>query len=132
MPDLVPLVGVLIPIAFFAMIAAIFILPAYFKSRERRNLQDTLRVAIEKGQELPPEVINALTTDAKRPPSRLRDLRNAVIWLAIAGALVAIGVIRAFDEGDMSDAYGWFAAACLPGFIGLAFLGFAALNKERA
>ena len=35
----------LIPIALFAMIAAIVILPRYFRSQERQKMADTLRLA---------------------------------------------------------------------------------------
>ena len=75
---------ILIPLAFFAMIAAIVIVPRYLKSIERQKLQDTLRASIEKGAELPPEVIAALTSDVKRQPSPYRDLRSGVIWLRAA------------------------------------------------
>lgn len=126
--DLTP---VLICLIIFGSIASLFVAPAYFKSRERQNLQNTLRSAIDKGADLPPEVIEALTTDTKRPPSRVRDLRNAVIWLAISAAIVTIGVIHAIDEQSIRESTMAFALACLPGFIGLAFLGFALLNKDR-
>ena len=47
-----------IPIAFFIMIGAIVLVPAWLKSKERKEMQATLRSAIEKGQPLPPEVID--------------------------------------------------------------------------
>ena len=51
-----------IPIAFFIMIGAIVLVPAWLKSKERKEMQATLRSAIEKGQPLPPEVIDSLST----------------------------------------------------------------------
>jgi hypothetical protein len=46
---------VMIPITMFAMIAAIVIVPTWLKSKERRDMQATLRASIDKGQALPPE-----------------------------------------------------------------------------
>ena len=81
-------VDILIPISLFAMIAAIVIGPRYFKSLERQKMADTLRAAIERGQPLPPEVINLLTADAKPKASPQRDLRRGVILVAAALGLV--------------------------------------------
>ena len=53
--------GILVPLGFFAMVAAIVIVPRYLKSLERQKLQDTLRASIEKGAELPPEVVQAFS-----------------------------------------------------------------------
>ncbi|HRD47742.1 MAG TPA: DUF6249 domain-containing protein, partial [Caulobacter sp.] len=52
---------ILIPLAPFVMIIAIIVVPAWLKSRERREMQATLRTAIEKGQPLPTEIIEAMT-----------------------------------------------------------------------
>jgi hypothetical protein len=52
--------GILVPIGFFAMIAAIVIVPNYLRVRERQEMQATVRAAIEKGQPLPPELVEAL------------------------------------------------------------------------
>ncbi|TPW02375.1 MAG: hypothetical protein FD125_2096, partial [bacterium] len=41
---------VLIPITMFAMIAAIVIVPTWLKSKERREMQATLRASLDKGQ----------------------------------------------------------------------------------
>ena len=69
-------VEILIPIALFAMIAAIVIVPRYFKSLERQKMTETVRLAIEKGQPLPPEVIEALTSRSQAVASPSRDLRR--------------------------------------------------------
>jgi len=125
----IPIVG---SICLFGMITAVVVLPAYFKSRERQSLQNVIRAAIEKGQPLPPEVIEAMTKDiqVKAVPSRARDLRKAIVWLAIAAAVITIGVIHGYDEG-FDETYGWYAVATVPGFIGLAFLALSLLGKDR-
>jgi hypothetical protein len=123
--------AVLVPLAFFACLAAIFILPAHFKSKERERMQDTLRAAIEKGQPLPPEVIQAVTHGGKWLSTRTQDIRRAVIWLAVAGALATIGAIVGWNEGFDDDHMIPFAFAAIPAFVGLAYLVIGLLNKEK-
>lgn len=120
---------ILIPLAFFAMIAAIVIVPRYLKSIERQKLQDTLRASIEKGAELPPEVIAALTSDVKPQPSPYRDLRTGVIWLGVAIAFVALGVAVSFDQPDAL--YPLLGIAAFPGFIGLALIALSFVQRGR-
>ena len=55
--------GIFVPITLFLVVAVIVIAPRYFRSREREALQATLRAAIEKGQPLPPEVIDTISRD---------------------------------------------------------------------
>jgi hypothetical protein len=127
---------ILIPIAFFAMVAAIFIVPRYFKSREREALQATVRAAIERGQSLSPESLDAITRDlhvAAPAPSAVRDLRTAVVWIAVALGFAIFGWF--VDDGD--HWYGFIAFACIPGLVGLVYLAMAAINagvskKNRA
>lgn len=130
----VAIAAILIPIVctitVFAALVAIIIVPRAMKNRERLALAETLRAGIEKGQPMPPEVIEALTADRKRPPSPARDLRTAVIWLAVAGALAVIGVLSGYSEG-LSESYGWYGAATLPGFVGLAYLAFGLIGRDK-
>jgi hypothetical protein len=120
--------GILVPIAFFAMIAAIVVGPSYLRSREREKLQETLRIAIEKGQPIPPEVIESMTQGARLPPSPARDLRRAIIWLGVAGGLAAMGWVIGFSEPDAT--YPMLGVAAFPAFIGLAFLVIALVTRK--
>jgi hypothetical protein len=122
---------ILIPISFFAMIAALFIVPRYFKSKEREALQATIRAAIERGQSLSPDTVDAITTDlhlAKPVPSAVRDLRAAVIWLAVAVGIALCGYTFAWHEGE--DFYPALGIAAIPGLVGLAYLAMAAINAS--
>lgn len=114
-------VEIFVPLGFFVMIAAIVIVPGYLKSKERQKIQETLRVAYEKGQPVPPEVLEAMTRDIKPAVSPYRDVRRGVVLMAIAGALAAVGAAHGYYEG-VDETWGWFAAAAFPGFVGLAFL----------
>ncbi len=124
--------GISVPIVFFLVIAVIVIAPRYFRSREREALQATLRAAIEKGQPLPPEVIDSISRDTKPVPSAARDLRTGIIWLGVAVGLCAFAYAIGYMDEDASDAF-WplIGCAAFPGFIGLAFLLMAAINRGK-
>jgi len=123
--------GVWVPIVFFVAVAAIFIVPAWFKSQERMRLHETLKASIDRGQPIPAEVIEAITSDVKvkRPPSPDRDLRVGIIWLGVGIGLAAMGLAIGFDEPDAT--YPMLGLAAFPGFIGLAFIGISFLGRGR-
>jgi hypothetical protein len=122
--------GIFVPISLFLMLAAILIVPRYFKTKEREAQQATLRAAIERGQPLPPEVIEAIGRDAGPLPSSARDLRTGVIWIGVAAGFV--GLAYALGYSGEGDAF-WplLGTAAFPGFIGLAFLIMAAVNRGK-
>jgi hypothetical protein len=122
---------ILVPLGFFAMIAAIVIYPRYLKSQERLRLQDTLRTAIEKGQPLPTEVVAAISSDVrtKPPPSPQRDLRTGIIWLFVAIGIAAFGWIIGFEEPDAT--YPLLGVAAFPAFIGAAFILIALIGRQK-
>lgn len=123
---------VLIVLIIFGSFASLFIVPRYFKSIERQKMADTLRTAIEKGQPLPTEVIDAMSSDVRtdpRLPSPQRDLRTGIIWLGVGVGLAAFGAAISFEEPDAMLPLLGFAA--FPTFIGLAFIALGLLNKSK-
>lgn len=122
---------VLIILIIFGSIASLFIVPSYLRSQERQKLQDTLRAAIEKGQPLPSEVVEAMTSDVKvRPkPSPYRDLRTGIIWVGVAVGLAGLGLAMNFEEPEAT--FPMLGLACFPGFIGLAFILISFLGRGR-
>jgi hypothetical protein len=125
-------VEILVPIAFFAMIAAIVLVPGWLRSREKERLHETLRLAYEKGQPVPPEMIEALQTDKARPAPD-RDLRRGVIMLAVAAALVVVGLMFGLTEHGADGHMVWpfIGIAAFPGFIGLGYIGFWLASRNR-
>jgi hypothetical protein len=125
------ILGTLVPFGVIAMVIAIVLVPRYLKSRERIQLQQTLQAAIQAGQPLPPEVVEAITSDRRPAPSPQRDVRTGVIWLAVAIGLAAFGVAAGMEDPDAS--YWMIGTAAFPGFIGVAFivLGVLGLNKKQ-
>jgi len=121
---------ILVPLAFFAMIAAIVLVPTWLKSRERRDMQATLRASVEKGQSLPPEVIEAISKDNSKPVQTAhRDLRAGVILLSVAIGIALLGYAVSFAEADAF--YPIAGGAAIPGMIGLAFIILSIFDKNK-
>jgi Domain of unknown function (DUF6249) len=130
----------IVPILGILMIIAIVIGPlwirSYFAARERSQLHETLRVAYEKGQPVPPELIEKLTAAAPRQGSGGSssssgpdaDLRRAIILIAVGLGLVGLGAglfwgfmyVNPIPAGIIGGSTA--GAGAIPGFIGLAYL----------
>jgi hypothetical protein len=123
--------GILVPIGLFAMIAAIVIVPNYLRVRERQEMQATVRTAIEKGQPLPPELVEALSKDvrARTVSSAHRDMRIGVILLAVAGGVALTGV--ALGQINDNAMFGTISGAAVPGMIGVAFIILSFFNPNK-
>jgi len=123
-------VEILIPLAGIFMIIAIVVGPAWLKSRERREMQAVFRAAVEKGQPLPPELIDAMTKDQVRKlPSASRDLRMGVILLALSAGIAAAFLTLGYGIDQDATHIAGFAA--IPGAIGLAFIILSFFNKNK-
>ncbi len=80
-------------------------------------MQQTIRSAIEKGQELSPEIIDRLGNPT---PPKDKDLRLALIWLALAVGLALSGFFAPDPSGHAFN--GALAGAAFPLCIGVAYL----------
>ena len=133
MEDFIPIVAI---VGFFGTLVAIFVGPGFLKARERREMQETLRHAIDKGQDMPPEVIEAMTKDvSKNLPSRTKDIRRGIIWLAVGIGIAAFGMITGGSFGDDWDGNhfdsGMLGISAIPITIGLAFIALSFFNKNK-
>ena len=107
----------LIPIVMFLGLTIVLCLFFWLRYRARREMQETFRIALDKGQELTPEVIDRL---GHPKPSKDKDLRLGIIWLAITAGLVLCGFAIPDDGGDALR--GLLAGAAFPFAIGIAYL----------
>ena len=126
------MVAVSIILIIFGSIASVIIAPRYFKSLERQKMAETLRVAIEKGQPLPSDVIDAMSSNVRSPvmmPSPHRDLRTGIIWTGIGVGFAAFGFAVSFDEPDAL--LPMLGLAAFPIFIGAAFIALGLLNRSK-
>ncbi len=122
--------GILVPIVLFIVVGAICIAPVYLKSRERLEMQSTLRAAIDKGQPVPPEVIEALTRSVKVPATAHSDIRTGVLWLAAGIGLAACSYFASFGDDDLRSP--GVGIACIPAVIGLAYIVLSFFNPNKA
>ncbi|MDH5620096.1 MAG: DUF6249 domain-containing protein [Gammaproteobacteria bacterium] len=107
----------LIPIVMFVSIAVVLIAAFWFRQRSRDGMQQTIRLAIDKGHELTPEIIDRL---GHPQASKYKDLRLGMIWMALAIGLLLCGLAVPDSSGDALR--GCLAGAAFPFAIGTAYL----------
>lgn len=125
----------LVPIMGILMIIAIVVGPGwirnYYASRERDRMHETLRVALEKGQSLPPELLESLRVrepDAASAPASKGgdgDLRRGIVLVAVGLGLAGLGSGFGYGlPGIAGPIVGGIVAGAgaIPGMIGLAYL----------
>ncbi len=99
----------IIPLAFFLTILVAVIAPLILRYRKHAQTQETLRLMIEKGAEIPPELLTP-------PVSQYGDLRRGLILVGAGLALsIAIGLMQGFEGGS-------WALGLIPLFIGAGYL----------
>jgi len=127
MVDLVPIFGIFMIIAL--VVGPVWI-TSYFRAKERQQLHETLRTAYEKGLPPPPELIEKLTSGSLPATTETpdRDLRRAVVLLAVGIGLIGLGLFLGYGISMASEEGGWVTggaiagAGAIPGMIGLAYL----------
>jgi hypothetical protein len=127
MEDFIPIFAIF---AVFGSLVAIVVGPGWLKARERREVQLTVRAALDKGQTLPPEVIEVLSRDiAQGLPSRSKDLRRGVLTLAAATGIALLGYAIGMESDEA--VYPMLGVAAIPAMIGLAFIILSFFNPNR-
>ena len=101
---------IIIPVAFFicvGFVAALFMVGHHRYTEQRHQ---TLRAMVEKGAQIPPELL----APPKQPPNPHRDLRRGIL-LVCAG--LGLGLFFLIEDG-------WDEAALglIPIFIGIGYL----------
>ena len=109
------LVALFIPIVSLLGITFILAYVAKLRHATRKDMQETIRTALDKGQELSPEVIEQLSGPKK---GRAHNLKVGIIWIAVALGLVAFG----FGIPDDEATHVFAGMSALPFFIGLAYV----------
>ena len=107
--------GLWVPVAMFISVTVVFCALFWFRYKARNDMQTTFRAALDKGQELTPEIIDRLG-HPKAPKDK--DMRLGVIWLSLAAGLVLIG----FAVPEPEALRGLLAGAALPFCIGVAYM----------
>jgi len=100
---------IIIPLSFFVMIIVIVGLALWTRFRRNRMMHETVRLLVEKGQPLPPDIFRE--NRALTPPAS--QLRRGIIWTAIG-----IGLTAFFLAGS----HGNWGLGLIPLCIGLGYL----------
>ena len=122
--------GLVMGLVFWSLVAAVILVPTYLRSLERQRMHETLRIAFERGQPVPPELITALQSNIS--PRRLttpeNDLRRAVVLIAVGLGLAALGYGLWYGLMSVNEQAAYIAggatagSGAIPGFIGVAHL----------
>jgi len=103
------LVPNLVPLVFFLAILLGLVATLIARYRKHAQLQDTLRLMIEKGADIPPELIAP-------PAAPYGDLRRGLILVGAGLALlILVGLVFGFETGS-------WAVGLIPAFIGAGYL----------
>jgi len=123
---------IFVPITFFLFLAAVILVPGYLRSKEKERLHDTLRLAYEKGQPVPPEMIEALQS-SRIAPQPDRDLRRGIVLLCVAAAMVVFGtMINQISETEGHALWPIVGGAAFPGFIGIGYIAFWLASRRKS
>ena len=122
--------GMVVGVIFWLVIAAIVIVPVYLKYRDRGRIHETLRIAFEKGEPLPPELIAALQGNVarRRPSTPESDLRRAALLIAVGLGLCGLGYGLWYGFMSVSEIAAYIVggavagSGAIPGLIGVAYL----------
>ena len=103
------LVATVVPVTLFLVILLGVVSTHMLHVRKQAQLHQTLRLMIEKGTDIPPELF--------APPSSVhRDLRRGLVLVGIGlSLLILIGMVDGFAGGS-------WAVGLIPAFIGAAYL----------
>lgn len=100
----------LVPIVLFLVIGVVISLYCFFRYRYRVAVQATVRGAVERGQDLTPELLEAIGGINISPD---QDLRRGLIWLALG---LATATASQLVEPDL------LAIAAFPLFVSVAYI----------
>ncbi|MBK8199970.1 MAG: hypothetical protein IPK75_16610 [Acidobacteria bacterium] len=117
---------IIVPVTMFGMVVGIVWLVSYFNSRKRTTIHETLRHAIDKGQELSPALMDrmSMVTDPVRA-----DLRRGVLFLAFGAAFAVLGTLIGMEESEAITPM--LGIATFPIFMGIAYIGLWAFSRGK-
>ena len=110
------MVEIWVPMTMFISIAVILTVYFHFRFRTRKEMQGTIRTALEKETNLTPEFLDQLRTSLVPVRS---DLRRGVLSMALAVGLVVFAYM--LNEEDATHIL--IGSAAFPFVIGVAYLG---------
>lgn len=126
---------IFVPFVFFGFLAAIILVPIYLRERTKQSAHALISQALEKGQQLDPQLIKQLTDTGKQPKDKARSsLGSGIVLLALSLGFVG----GAFVVGNFADEAFWgmmvpavILGALATAFILLAIVDYATQKKDQ-
>jgi hypothetical protein len=118
------LVEDLVPIVLFLVIAVTYCVKYYFAHRTRQDVQNTVRVALERGDPLSAELLDRLV---QAPAPKRTDLRRGVVGICLGIGLGVFGLVL----GEPEAVRPMLAVGMVPLLLGLAYLMLWRLNGDK-
>lgn len=117
---------VIVPIVLFGAIVGAIWLFSHYNYKKRLTAHETLRLAVDKGQDLSPDMIEKMSflTDPVKA-----DLRRGVLFIAFGLAFMTLGFVMPHDEPEATR--GIIGVASFPIILGLAYLGLWRFSHDR-
>lgn len=112
-------IAIIVPIALFIFLLGIVFIVHYLRFRQSQELQNTIRIMIEKGSQVPTELLSPPEKNTKYQ----EDIRKGLILLFL-GIAIPIAMVISQPENK-----GW-VWGLIPLSIGLAYLISARLSKK--
>ena len=119
--------ALMIPYAVFLLIGLVIWMTLHFRHKSKAEIQQTIRLAMDKGNELTPELIAQVGTKPRHPQ---RDLRLGTALIAIALGLALMGFFVPDPSNSAFQAA--LAVAAIPLMIGLAYLAMYRLTEHNS
>ncbi|MEM9939605.1 MAG: DUF6249 domain-containing protein [Pseudomonadota bacterium] len=116
----------LIPIFLFASIVAVIWLFSHYNYKKRATAHETLRLAVDKGQELSPELVERMSFFNDPVKS---DLRRGVLLVGFGLAIISLGLLIPTDEPEAFR--GMLGVSSFPIILGFAYLGLWRFGHDR-
>jgi hypothetical protein len=105
-----------VPIVLFIAITIVLCTVVWLRYKTKEGMQQTFRAALDKGQELTPEIIDRL---GHPKASKDKDLRLGIIWIAVAIGLTAFG-FGIPDDDEVASIF--MGISAFPLMLGIAYL----------
>lgn len=116
-------VEIFVPLAFFIFLGAIILGPVIVRERTKRSAHELVSKAIERGQNLDPNLVQQLTQNMLDEGNRARkSLGNGVVLLALAGGFLGAGYMISGLDRDHHGIYGMGIPAVILASVGAAYL----------
>lgn len=110
--------GPLVGVVFWVAIAAIVFINVWGKRSAERERQQTLRLAIERGQQIDPQLIEKIMAGDKKPKDSQFGLLVAGVVVTFAGlGMMLMGLI--LGRGDIEALRGLIGSGVLVGMVGV-------------